>query len=85
MTTPIALVSKPTAAEEVRTSVIDVLRETLAQAEAGEIDSVAMILGHPDDTWSDRYSGVLNFSSVIGRIEILKLKWIRQHTEYNGE
>lgn len=62
MTSPIALVTKPTAEDEVKESVVRVLREALAEAEAGNVDSVAMILSHPDETWThrgERVHGVL--------------------------
>ena len=81
MPDPIVLAPKPTVDDEVRTSVVKALRETLQQAERGEINTILMVIGHPDDTWTDRASETLNFSSMIGRIEILKAKWIALYME----
>ena len=79
MAGPISLVTKPSADEEVRESVVRLLREALAQAEAGEVDTVLMILGHPDETWSDIASETVSFSHAVGRLEILKQKWIAKY------
>ena len=76
---PIALVTKPSATDEVRESILRVLRETLAEAEAGNIDTVIMILGHPNGEWTDRTSGTNRFSDAIGRLEITKADWIKGH------
>lgn len=73
------LVTKPTADAEVKASVLRVLRETLEQAERGEIDCVVMILGHPDGEWTDRTSETVKFSEAIGRLEITKSEWIAQY------
>jgi hypothetical protein len=81
VTSPISLVAKPTADEEIRQSVITVLREALAEAEAGNINGVAMILSHPDETWTHRGSECMEFSRMVGRIEMLKHQWIKEHFE----
>ena len=81
MTEVVSLVSKATAEDQVRQSVITVLRETLAEAETGNIDGVAMILSHPDETWTHRGSEHMEFSRMIGRFEMLKHQWIAEHFE----
>jgi hypothetical protein len=81
MTAPVSLVAKPTAEEEVRQSVISVLRMALEEAEAGNVDGVAMILSHPDGTWTHRGSEHMEFSRMVGRFEMLKQKWIAEHFE----
>lgn len=79
MSAPVKLVTKPTAADEVRESVTRLLRDTLAEAESGEIDCVAIIIGHTDGEWSDRCSTTTRFSEAIGRLEITKQEWIAQY------
>jgi hypothetical protein len=72
----IGLVAKPTAEDDVRESVIRLLRKTLEEAEAGEVDSLVMIVGCPNGEWSDRASETVKFSEAIGRLEITKQDWI---------
>jgi hypothetical protein len=79
MADPIALVPKPKAADEVRESVVRLLRDSLEQAERGEVDTVIIILGHPDGEWSDRCSNTDKLSAAIGRLEITKQEWIAQY------
>ena len=79
MTEIVSLVQKPTVTEEIRSNVVNILRETLEQAERGEIDTVIMILHHPDGDWTDRASSTEIFSDSIGRLEILKQKWISNY------
>lgn len=79
MTAPIALVPKPKADEEVRESVVRLLRDSLEQAERGEVDTVIIILGHPDGEWSDRCSSTEKLSAAIGRIEITKQEWVAKY------
>jgi hypothetical protein len=76
---PVTLVPKPTAQDEVRESIISILRETLAEAEAGNIDTVIMLLSHPNGEWTNRSSGTNKFSEAIGRLEITKADWIKGH------
>lgn len=75
----VRLATKPTAAEIVRQNVVEVLRDVLAQAEKGEIATIAMIIEHTNGAWSDRTSDTINFRNAIGHLEILKLEWIGQH------
>lgn len=81
MTKTIVLVPTPTAAEIFRTACVDILRERLAQAEAGDIDSVVLIVKHADGTWSDDRSGVDGFPEAIGRLEITKQAWVRAYLD----
>lgn len=84
MSAPIQLVTKPKVEDEVRESVLRALRQTLEQAEAGEIDTVIMILGHPDGEWSDRCTSTTKLSEAIGRIEITKQEWIAEYLRGRG-
>jgi hypothetical protein len=81
MNSPVALVPKPTAADEVKESVVRLLRDTLAEAERGNVDCVIMIVGHPDGAWSDRCSSTTRMSEAIGRLEITKQEWVQQYLE----
>jgi len=76
---PIKLVTNPTASEEVKESVVRLLRDTLTEAEAGQIDCVAIIIGRVDGQWLDRCSTTMCFSEAIGRLEITKQEWIEQY------
>lgn len=84
MSSPIALVTKPTAAAEVQESVVRLLRDTLAEAEAGKITTVIIIIAHADGQWTDRCSDTEHFSDAIGRIEITKQEWIAQYLRNRG-
>lgn len=77
--TVVSLVNKATADEEVKESVIRLLRETLEQAEAGEVDSILMIVGSPSGEWLDKASETVKFSETIGRLEISKQEWINRY------
>jgi hypothetical protein len=81
MNPPIALVPKPKAADDVRESVTRLLRDSLDQAERGEVDTVIIILGHPDGEWSDRCSSTEKLSAAIGRLEITKAEWVAQYLQ----
>ena len=79
MNSPIVLVPKPKASDEVRGSVVRLLRESLEQAEAGEVNTVIIIASHPDGTWTDLCSSTDKLSEAIGRLEITKQAWIAEY------
>lgn len=79
MKKPITLVTKPTAKDEIRDSIVRDLRGVLAQAEAGDIEAVIMLVLHPNGEWSGNDIATTRFSETIGRIEIVKQKWISQY------
>lgn len=73
----IALVPPPTAAEEVRTQVIERLEEALKQARAGGVDEILIIMRHPgDDEWSNLSTDTLSLSRWIGYLEQTKIDWV---------
>lgn len=78
-TAPVALVPKPKAADEIRESVMRLLRDSLEQAERGEVDTVIIILGHPDGDWTNKSSYTDKLSAAIGRLEITKQEWIEKY------
>lgn len=79
--TAITLVTDPTTDEIVKESVVRLLKDALAMAEAGRVDSLIVILGHPDETWTDMAAETGKFSQAVGRLEILKVKWINRYLE----
>jgi hypothetical protein len=76
MTAPVNLVPPPKAEQRIRESVVAILRETLQEAEAGEIECVMMIVVRPGGGWQPRISATDNFSGMIGRLEIAKQEWV---------
>jgi len=81
----IKLVPPVSAKEEARQSVIKLLRKTLEEAEAGQLQSVVMIIESVDGTWADRASETIKFSEAIGRLEITKQEWIAQYLKKNDQ
>lgn len=79
MTAPINLVPPPKVADIVRESVVATLRQTLEEAERGEIECVAIVICRPGGGWKPRISTTDNFSGMIGRIEIAKQEWVADY------
>jgi hypothetical protein len=52
------------------------LREALAEVEAGRVETVLVILKHPDGSWTDKRSLCMNFPEAIGRLTISIQAWI---------
>lgn len=73
------LAPKPNVREEFRLASIEILRDRLAQAEAGDVASVVVIVKHMDGTWSDDRAGTDTFPEAIGRLEIVKQAWINSY------
>jgi hypothetical protein len=84
MSAPVKLVAKPTADEEVCKSVVTLLTDALAHAEAGEIDTVLLIAHYVDGEWSDAFSDTNRYSETIGRLEIAKHEWIANYLRKEG-
>ena len=79
MVAPVSIVPKPKASDEVRESVVRLLRKSLEEAEAGAILSVIMIFRNADGEWTDRCSDTERFSEDIGHLEITKHRWITKY------
>lgn len=75
----IGVVHKPRASELIRAQVIAQLRSALALAEQGQVSGLVLLLDHPDNTWSESVSGTESFSASIGRMEIVKARWIAEY------
>jgi phenylpyruvate tautomerase PptA (4-oxalocrotonate tautomerase family) len=82
MTKPIALVTKPSVADEIKADVVDKLSEVLAEALASKIECVVIIARRPDGAWFDLQSGVDDFPGAIGRLEITKHAWIKTYLSH---
>jgi hypothetical protein len=80
----IKLVTPPTAEDDVKASIIKLLETTLTEAKAGELRSIIIIAAHINNGWIDRASETLIFSEVIGRLEIMKQRWIKQYLDNNS-
>lgn len=73
------VVAAPSAEDEIRVEVVNMLKEALEQAERGEVSEIFMILKHPGtDEWSDRATMTQHLSEWIGKLEITKQSWITQ-------
>jgi len=70
--TAIALVAKPTAAEQAKIETVELLRELLVQAEAGDVVEIFAVIKHPDASWSSKRSTCTDTPALIGRLEIAK-------------
>lgn len=78
-------VAPPTAPEHVRADLIEKLERTLAEARAGEITELFMIVLHPDTDFSDRATPTENLTAWIGKLEIVKQRWINASLEYHSD
>jgi 1,4-dihydroxy-2-naphthoyl-CoA synthase len=81
MSEPVKLVTKPSAAATIQASVVALLCEALADAEAGKVSGVIIISKEIDGSWYHRASGALSVREEIGAIEILKNDRIRRTEE----
>jgi hypothetical protein len=71
----VQLVPKPKTSDEVRESVVSILRTSLAEAEAGDVDTVILIMSRPDGEWITRQSMTMKLSESIGRMFIAMHEW----------
>lgn len=74
--TVLSIAPKPTPDEQIKESVMKVLKEALAEAEKGEISDIVIIAVHPDGAWSDWQSSTNHASAMVGRLDIAKHKRI---------
>lgn len=81
----VSLVSKPTVDEKIKSRVVEMLRNTLKEAEAGDIGGIFMIVEGPDEMWTERWDGTCKLSEMLGRVEIIKHKIIHQYFQSEGE
>lgn len=84
MAEPLKLVTPATAALEHQQAAIELLREALADAEAGKVMGVIIVSKEVDGGWYHRASGSLNLREEIGALECLKWDRIAHTQTPNG-
>lgn len=75
----LSLQPKARAAEVDQQSLISALEEALAIAKTGEISSAIIILNRIDGLWHETITGSPMITRDIGRLEIVKQKWISSY------
>ena len=83
--TDLKLVPPATVSDDIKASVVQILIDVKALAAAGDVDTMIIILGHPDGSWSTKLSGTEKLSAAIGRLEIAKQEWIALHLELEND
>ena len=78
---PVALVTKPTAADEAKRETVELLRELLAEAESGGISEIYVIMRHPDASWSSKRSTRTDIPALVGRLELAKHSTMTKYLE----
>jgi len=78
---PIMLVTPLTAAEEYRQGAIKLLKEVLADAEAGKLEGVCIISEFANGDYSFGSSGTMEVLRRVGRLEALKWRLLQQKLE----
>lgn len=84
MSTIVTLAPKPTVEDEVRASVVELLSVRLAEAKAGDISTVVIITRSASGEWDDCASNTEHFSESVGRLEIIKHRWIEKYLREGG-
>lgn len=72
MSNPIKLVAKPTVDQEIRDGAAAILREALADVEAGKVTGVIVLCRETDGMWMHRASATISVREDIGALEMLK-------------
>jgi hypothetical protein len=85
MTEVVSLVAKSTVKSDIKDRIIAMLEDTLAEAKAGDIGAIFMIVERPDEMWTERWDGTCKLSELIGRMEIIKHKIIHGYFRGEGE
>lgn len=75
----VSLAPKPTVDDQIKRGVVELLRELLADAEAGKIESLLVIGNCVGSGWFDRRSGTLAFAETVGQLEVVKQTWISSY------
>jgi hypothetical protein len=85
MSEVVSLVRKATVDKEIKSRLVDMLKATLAEAEAGDIGGIFMIVERPDQMWTERWDGTCKLSEMLGRVDIIKHKIIHQYFKSENE
>lgn len=72
MSDPVKLVTKPTIADEIIEGAATLLREALADVEAGKVAGIIVLCKEADGMWMHRASGTISVREEIGSLEMLK-------------
>jgi hypothetical protein len=80
----VKLALKPTLPDEIKAAALDLIRQVLADVEAGNVTTVLVIAARPDGTWSREWSGTMEMAEMIGRLEITKQEWIAAYCKHYG-
>ncbi len=70
------VVQRPTAEDKVQREVLTHAESILALARDGQIDSLVVIMSHPDGSYSELISSTTQFRQMIGQLEVVKQNWI---------
>lgn len=81
----IGVVPRPSASDNIKTELLAMAEEFLAQVRAGEIIEVVMVIKHPTNEWSNRWSGSLDYPRTIGELEITKHEMIASYSRANRD
>ena len=69
----------PKVDDEINEDIIDILKESLVDAEAGKIQTIIVISTSPNGEWSHSMSGTDGITAAIVRLEITKQEWINRY------
>lgn len=72
-------IGRPHIDEQIKEDILISLNETIEAVEAGHVSELLIIVRGPDGTWSKATHRVEEFSSWIGRLEIVKQEWIEEY------
>lgn len=79
----VSLAEKRKAESTDREKVVAMLREALAEAEAGEISGLVLVLSDADECWLNRWTGNFSPLRAIAKLEITKHELIAEYLETN--
>lgn len=64
---------------KIQEDTVNILRDALTKAEAGDAVEAIVILKHADGGWSEKYSGSIEFLYAVGMLEAIKQQWISHY------
>ena len=78
MSAPVALVPKATPEQQTRQSIIEILKEALDNAEAGDLLGLVMVTKQGDGGWHQRASLNFTIREEVAALEIIKAQRVMQ-------
>jgi hypothetical protein len=85
MTDPVNLVPKPKATEIARESIKAILKQTMEEAERGDLKCVMMVVVDPSGKWTPRISSTDDFSGMMGKLLIAQHEWVADYLKQESE